>query len=78
VAPVELGDASKAISPGIFTWSDRTIADDQYVIPVASDRPTDVTSIVGCAVVTSAGQSFELPSSPKEAALRCGALAVWV
>lgn len=55
VASVELPDGRRAVSPNIFTWSDHTLVDDQYVIPVAPDTPTDVTSIVGCAVLTGAG-----------------------
>ncbi|MCP4961340.1 MAG: zinc-binding dehydrogenase [Actinomycetia bacterium] len=55
VASVELNDGSTAMSPNIYTWSDHTIADDQYVIPVAPDTPTDVTAVVGCAVLTGAG-----------------------
>lgn len=54
-ATVELGDGTVAVSPNIFTWSTHTIADDQYVIPVPTDTPTDVTAIVGCAVLTGAG-----------------------
>ena len=55
ISSVELGDGSRAMSPNIFTWSDHTLVDDQYVIKVAPDTPTDVTSIVGCAVLTGAG-----------------------
>jgi len=55
IATVELGSGETAHSPAIFTWSDHTILDDQYVIPVAPDTPKDVTSFVGCAVLTGAG-----------------------
>jgi Zn-dependent alcohol dehydrogenase len=55
MADLELGDGSKAKSSNIFTWATHTIADDQYVIPIPADTPTDVTSIVGCAVLTGAG-----------------------
>ncbi len=56
VAGVDLGDGGGwAVSPQIFTWATHTIADDQYVIPMAAGTPTDVTSIVGCAVLTGAG-----------------------
>lgn len=54
-AGVDLGDGTRAVSPQIFTWSTHTIADDQYVIPLGDDTPTDVTAIVGCAVLTGAG-----------------------
>ena len=54
-AGVDLPDGVRAVSPQIFTWSSHTIADDQFVIPLADDLPTDVTAIVGCAVLTGAG-----------------------
>ena len=54
-AGVELGDGTRAASPQIFTWSTHTKVDDQYVIPLGDDTPTDVTAIVGCAVLTGAG-----------------------
>jgi D-arabinose 1-dehydrogenase-like Zn-dependent alcohol dehydrogenase len=34
VSSVELPDGRTAVSPNIFTWSDHTIVDDQYVIRV--------------------------------------------
>jgi len=55
VAGVELEGGERAVSPQIFTWATHTIADDQYVIPLAPGTPTDVTAIVGCAVLTGAG-----------------------
>ena len=55
MAQLELPSGAVAQSPNIFTWATHTIADDQYLIPVPADTPTDVTSIVGCAVLTGAG-----------------------
>ena len=43
-----------AISQNDFTWADHAIADEQYLVKVDSDIPTDVTSIIGCAVMTGA------------------------
>ena len=54
-AGVDLADGTRAESPQIFTWATHTVADDQYVIPLGDDTPTDVTAIVGCAVLTGAG-----------------------
>lgn len=55
--PVEvtLADGSQARSQGCFTWATHTIADESYVVKVASDIKRDVTSIIGCAVITGAG-----------------------
>lgn len=40
---------------GTFTWSRDTVADQQMVVPLAKDVATDVTSIIGCAVMTGVG-----------------------
>lgn len=55
MADLVVGGGTTAQSSNIFTWATHTIADDQYVIPMPPDTPTDVTSIVGCAVLTGAG-----------------------
>jgi len=44
-----------AVSENVYTWADHTLADEQYVVKVASDVRTDVTAIIGCAVMTGAG-----------------------
>jgi len=55
--PVDLAlaDGSAAYSPGAFTWADHTLVDEQFVVPLPDDAPTDVTAIIGCAVMTGAG-----------------------
>jgi Zn-dependent alcohol dehydrogenase len=45
----------EAQSENVFTWADHTIADQQYVVKVDPGIPTDVTAIIGCAVMTGAG-----------------------
>jgi Zn-dependent alcohol dehydrogenase len=52
---IELGDGTVASSLSVFTWADHTICDEAYVVPLPQDAPTDVTSVVGCAVMTGAG-----------------------
>ena len=37
------------------TWAEYAIAQERVVLPLPKDLPTDVTSIVGCAVMTGAG-----------------------
>jgi Zn-dependent alcohol dehydrogenase len=44
-----------AESENVFTWANRTLADEQYVVKVEPDIRKDVTSIIGCAVMTGAG-----------------------
>jgi Zn-dependent alcohol dehydrogenase len=53
-ATLEVADGL-AQSENVFTWADRTLADEQYVVKVDPDIRTDVTSIIGCAVMTGAG-----------------------
>jgi Zn-dependent alcohol dehydrogenase len=43
---------------GTFTWSRDTVADQQMVVKLDSDVATDVTSIIGCAVMTGAGAAL--------------------
>jgi Zn-dependent alcohol dehydrogenase len=43
---------------GTFTWSRDTVADQQMVVLLDKDVATDVTSIVGCAVMTGAGAAL--------------------
>jgi Zn-dependent alcohol dehydrogenase len=43
---------------GVFTWAESTIADQSYVVALEDDVPTDVTSIIGCAVMTGCGAAL--------------------
>lgn len=43
---------------GTFTWSRDTVADQQMVVPLAGNVATDVTAIVGCAVMTGVGAAL--------------------
>lgn len=54
-ATLLLPDGTTATSQSVFTWADTTIADEQYVVKVADDIEKDVSSIIGCAVMTGAG-----------------------
>lgn len=53
-ASLEVSDGT-AKSENVFTWADHTIADQQFVVKAGPGIKTDVTSIVGCAVMTGAG-----------------------
>ncbi|HIG40780.1 MAG: zinc-binding dehydrogenase [bacterium] len=52
---LDLPDGSVAKAGNVFTWSDTTIADEQYVVKVNADINKEVTAIIGCAVMTGAG-----------------------
>jgi len=43
---------------GTYTWARDTVADQQMVVPLDKDVATDVTSIIGCAVMTGAGAAL--------------------
>jgi Zn-dependent alcohol dehydrogenase len=43
---------------GTFTWSRDIVVDQQMVVKLGPGVPTDVTSIVGCAVMTGAGAAL--------------------
>ena len=53
-ASLEVSDGT-ATSQNVFTWADHTIADQQYVVKVDPNIKTDVSAIIGCAVMTGAG-----------------------
>ena len=41
--------------PGIYTWSEHTLANAEFMLKVPDDTPNEVTSIIGCAVMTGSG-----------------------
>lgn len=50
-----LPDGRTVMSQNVFTWADATICDEQYAVNVDPKIKKDVTSIIGCAVMTGAG-----------------------
>jgi Zn-dependent alcohol dehydrogenase len=54
-ARIALADGTTAVSRGVFTWADTTIVDEQFVVTMPNAVATDVTAIIGCAVMTGAG-----------------------
>jgi Zn-dependent alcohol dehydrogenase len=54
-ASLEVSDGTATTGEGVFTWADHTLADEQYVVKAEADISRDVTSIIGCAVMTGAG-----------------------
>jgi len=45
----------KAVMHSAATWAEYAIAQERVLVPMPKDLPTDVTSIIGCAVMTGAG-----------------------
>lgn len=54
-ATLTLPDGTLAVSQNVFTWADKTIADEQYVVRIPGDTAKDVTAVIACAVMTGAG-----------------------
>ncbi len=53
--PLERPSGQKVSFFNVFTWADRIVCDEAFVVPLPDDLPTDVTAIIGCAVMTGAG-----------------------
>lgn len=51
-SPINFG---APVFTGVFTWAETTVVDQQFVVKLDQDVATDVTSIVGCAVMTGCG-----------------------
>ncbi len=45
----------REVSHSAATWAEYALASDRVVLPLPEDLPTDVTAIIGCAVMTGAG-----------------------
>jgi Zn-dependent alcohol dehydrogenase len=45
----------REVSHSAATWAEYALASERVVLPLPADLPTDVTAIVGCAVMTGAG-----------------------
>jgi Zn-dependent alcohol dehydrogenase len=43
---------------GVYTWAEHALLNEQMVVPLPNDVPTDVTAIVGCAVITGVGAAL--------------------
>ena len=55
---IERANGRQATTRDVFTWADHTIVDERYVVRVPPDTRRDVTSIVGCAVLTGSGAVY--------------------
>jgi Zn-dependent alcohol dehydrogenase len=54
-APVQVQWKGQAMPAGTATWTDYTLLSERLVVPLPKDAATDVTSIIGCAVLTGCG-----------------------
>jgi len=51
---------------GIYTWSEHSLVRQEYVVPITTDIPTDLASVIGCAVMTGAGAVINTADVPVE------------
>jgi len=42
----------------VYTWADHALLNEQMVVPLPNDVATDVTAIIGCAVITGVGAAL--------------------
>ena len=56
--PIEVPWRGGVARGPVFTWAERTVAPQEYVVKIPRDVPTAVTSIVGCAVMTGCGAAY--------------------
>jgi Zn-dependent alcohol dehydrogenase len=54
-APVHVQWHGQAVPAGPATWTEYTLLSERLVVPLDKEVATDVTSIIGCAVLTGAG-----------------------
>ncbi len=67
--PVVISFRGREVSAGVFTWAESTIAHEQYVVKLADDVVTDVTSIIGCAVMTGVGAALNTAQVSKNSSV---------
>ena len=54
-APVHVQWHGQAVPAGPATWTEYTLLSERLVVPLDKEVATDVTAIIGCAVLTGAG-----------------------
>jgi Zn-dependent alcohol dehydrogenase len=52
---ISLSGGRQIIQQGIFTWADRTLVDEQHLVPLPPDISPISSAVMGCAVITGAG-----------------------
>ncbi len=55
VAPSGISYHEEPVHGNVYTWGEDVLVSGEYVVPIAKDVPTDVSCLVGCAVLTGAG-----------------------
>jgi Zn-dependent alcohol dehydrogenase len=54
-APTGITYHEEEVHGMVYTWGEDALVNGEYVIPISREHPTDISCIVGCAVLTGAG-----------------------
>jgi Zn-dependent alcohol dehydrogenase len=54
-SPTGVTYREEPVHGNVYTWGEDVLLSGEYVIPISDDDPTDVSCLVGCAVLTGAG-----------------------
>ena len=55
VVPTGATYREELVHGSVYTWGENVLTSGELVVPISKEHPTDVSSIVGCAVLTGAG-----------------------
>ena len=55
VAPSGVTFREEPVQGTVYTWGEDVLVSDEYVVPISREYPTDITCLIGCAVLTGAG-----------------------
>ncbi len=55
VAPSGVTFLEEPVQGTVYTWGEDVLVSGDYVVPISKEYPTDITCLIGCAVLTGAG-----------------------
>ena len=67
----------EVLSGAVYTWSEDVLTSGELVVPIGKEHPTDVSCIVGCAVLTGGGAVMNTAKCAPEIPLPSSAWAAW-
>jgi Zn-dependent alcohol dehydrogenase len=54
-SPTGITYHEQPVNGNVYTWGEDVLTSGEYVVPISKEYPTDISCIVGCAVLTGAG-----------------------
>ena len=55
LVPTGVSYREEPVHGNVYTWGEDVLVSGEYVVPISKDDPTDISCLVGCAVLTGAG-----------------------